>query len=259
MRHSYRNILDDLQVGVTDYIRKMVDEGREIRWTSDNFDFRILTNIVISGYKNSDMHWICQYITFDRVSSAHLDDTKPLVEDMTKFENKEYLLSKSELEKMRQEYIVLVSRILLNFFPCLKVIKNVVPNHIEHEFSKEMAEKSEIINLPVVPFNQNKTADVCKYLEYVTDVLYDIHRKSEDDTTDTEDPGHTPSSNEMAARKSEILKGVKVPLFGDLLGRERLTGAKKTRAGCNFSSDKFEQVVEVPAVWHAKQFFLSVS
>ena len=122
-----------------------------------------------------------------------------------------------------------------------------------------MAEKSEVINLPVVPLNQNKTADVCKYLEYVTDVLYDIHRKSEDNTTDAEDLGHTPSSNEMAARKSEILKGVKVPLFGDLLGRERLTGAKKTRAGCNFSSDKFEQVVEVPVVWHAKQFFLSVS
>ena len=64
-----------------------------------------------------------------------------------------------------------------------------------------------------------------------------------------------PKANEMPARKSEILKGVKVSLFGDLLGRERLTGAKKTRAGCKFSSDKFEQVVEVPAVMHAKQFF----
>ena len=135
------------------------------------------------------------------------------------------------------------------------MIKNVVPNHIEHELSKEMAEKSEIINLLVVPFHQNKTADVCKYLKYMTDVIYDIHRKSEDDKIDAEDPGHTPSSNKMAARKSEILKGVIVSLFGNFLGRERLTDANKTKARCNFSSDKFEQVVEVPAVWHGKQFF----
>ena len=69
----------------------------------------------------------------------------------------------------------------------------------------------------------------------------------------------TPSSADVAAKKSEVLQGVKVPLVGDLLGRERLTGAKKTRAGCDFASDRFVQLVEVPAVWHAKQFFLSVS
>jgi hypothetical protein len=69
----------------------------------------------------------------------------------------------------------------------------------------------------------------------------------------------TPSSAETAAKKSEVLQNVKVPLVGDLLGRERLTGAKKTRTGCDYSSDRFEQIVEIPAVWHAKQFFLSVS
>jgi hypothetical protein len=249
--------LDDLQDGVMDYIKKMVKEGKEIRWTFDNFDFNILTNIIISGYKNSDMHWICQYITFDRVPSSHLDDSKPLVEDISKFENKEYLLSKSELQNTRFEYIVLISRILLDFFPCLKVIKNVVPSHIEHVFSKEMAEKSEVINMPVVPFNQNKTADICKYIEYVTEFLYQVYRDASEDEPECLD--ETPSSAETAAKKSEVLQNVKVPLVGDLLGRERLTGAKKTRTGCDYSSDRFEQIVEIPAVWHAKQFFLSVS
>ena len=80
-----------IQDGVTDYLKKMIKEGKEIRWTFDNFDFNILTNIVISGYKNSDMHWICQYITFDRIPSSHLDDSKPLVDDISKFENKKHL------------------------------------------------------------------------------------------------------------------------------------------------------------------------
>ena len=259
VRHSFRNILDDLQYGVTDYLKKMIKEGKEIRWTFNNFDFNILTNIVISGYKNSDMHWICQYITFDRIPSSHLDDSKPLVDDISKFENKKYLLSKCELQSMRYEYIVLISRILIDFFPCLKVIKSVVPSHIEHAFSKEMAEKSEIINMPVVPFNQNKTSDICRYMEYVTDFLYNIYREPSDDEATEPGVNEAPSSADVAAKKSEVLQGVKVPLVGDLLGRERLTGGKKTRAGCDFASDRFLQLVEVPAVWHAKQFFLSVS
>ena len=31
VRHSFRNILDDLQDGVTDYLKKMIKEGKEIR------------------------------------------------------------------------------------------------------------------------------------------------------------------------------------------------------------------------------------
>ena len=52
--------------------------------------------------------------------------------------------------------------------------------------------------------------------------------------------------------------GKKIPLFGDLLGRERATGAKKTRAGCDHQCEKFENIVEAVAIWHAKQSFLGV-
>lgn len=54
------------------------------------------------------------------------------------------------------------------------------------------------------------------------------------------------------------MQNVKVPLGGDLLGRERVTGAKKTRLGCDLRSDQFQSIVETPALWHAKQAFLKV-
>ena len=50
-----------------------------------------------------------------------------------------------------------------------------------------------------------------------------------------------------------------MPLVGDLLYRERVTGAKKTQAGCDLPTDRFEHIIEAPAVWHAKQSFLCVS
>lgn len=66
------------------------------------------------------MHWIAQYVTFDRVSSGHLDDSKPIVPDINDFANASYLLNKEELQQQRSEFIILVGRVLLQFFPATK-------------------------------------------------------------------------------------------------------------------------------------------
>lgn len=70
-----------------------------------------------------------------------------------------------------------------------------------------------------------------------------------------------PPLSDSGANQSQdsVLKEVRVPLAGDLLGRERVTGAKKTRLGCDSTVERFENIVECPALWHAKQSFLSVS
>ena len=39
-----------------------------------------------------------------------------------------------------------------------------------------MAEKSCIIGLPVVPYNQNKISDVCQYLQWLQDLLYKVFK-----------------------------------------------------------------------------------
>ena len=52
---------------------------------------------------------------------------------------------------------------------------------------------------------------------------------------------------------------MKVPLAGDLLGRECVTGAKRVRMGCDQPEERYDNIVETPALWHAKQAFLKVS
>lgn len=49
-----------------------------------------------------------------------------------------------------------------------------------------------------------------------------------------------------------------MPLAGDLLGRERVTGAKRARMGCDQREERYENITETPALWHAKQAFLKV-
>ena len=97
----------------------------------DNLDFKVLVNIILQNHCHSDMHWIAHYVTFDRVPSDHLDDSKP-ISDGTRFENIEYLVCQSELEKLRSDFIVLVARILAEFFEFMEPLKSAIPKHIQH-------------------------------------------------------------------------------------------------------------------------------
>ena len=116
-----------------------------------------------------------------------------------------------------------------------------------------MAKKSCIVGLPIVPYNQTKHSDVCQYLEYLENFLADVFRpESEPDISGEE------KNVEKAKQRERILEGIELPLCGDLLGRERVTGAKNTRMGCDYSTERFDNIIENVAQWHTKQSFLAV-
>lgn len=78
--------------------------------------------------------YLAVLIPTDRIPSNHLDDRTPLVTDIDQFENKEYLLSKHELGKLKSDFTTLVSRVLVEFFPCLKFLNDDICKHIPHRY-----------------------------------------------------------------------------------------------------------------------------
>ena len=66
---------------------------------------------------------------FDKIPSNHLDDTRPIKTNIEDLEKKEYLLSKAELDKMKSDFTILVTRVLVQFFPCLSYLKDDVCKH----------------------------------------------------------------------------------------------------------------------------------
>lgn len=127
------NLMDDVGSNNVKDLQKLVEsEGDQLRIVFDNFDFRVLANVSLPNHKNADMHWIAQFATFDRIPSNHLDDSKPLVSNINEFENKEYVLTKDELTKMKSDFTVLVARVLVEYFPCLLFLKDDVCQHIPH-------------------------------------------------------------------------------------------------------------------------------
>ena len=90
-RESFRNIMDDVASDLKNEMKELVKSKGKPQMVFDNFDFKILANIVLPNHRNSDMHWIAQFMTFDRFPSDHLDDATPMVSDVKLFDNKEYL------------------------------------------------------------------------------------------------------------------------------------------------------------------------
>jgi hypothetical protein len=124
--------MDDVGGNLVDDTKKLVSTNGQLRIVFDNFDFKVLANIILENHRNSDMHWIGHYITFDRIPSDHLDDAKPQVSDINQFENKNYLLTDDELQKMNYDFIILVMRVLVEYRPCLEHLKSSVCQHIPH-------------------------------------------------------------------------------------------------------------------------------
>ena len=134
-RDGYRLIMDDMGAELIGSIRKYVGTGLEPRIVFDNLDFKILANVILQNHRNSDMHWIAHFLTFDRVSSENLDDSRPQIANVGDFELVEYLLNKSELEKLCSDFIVLVARVLAEFFSFMaKLGGSVIPKHISHRY-----------------------------------------------------------------------------------------------------------------------------
>ena len=104
-RDGYRLIMDDMGAKLIGSIRKYVATGLEPCIVFDNLDFKILANVILQNHRNSDMHWTAHFLTFDRVSSENLDDSKPQKANVEDFELVEYLLNKSELEKLCSDFM----------------------------------------------------------------------------------------------------------------------------------------------------------
>ena len=113
-------------------VKQLLQTNSSLRIAFDNLDLTVLANIILKSHRNSDMHWIGHYVTFDRFPSSHLDNTHPLVASINELNNTDYLLSENELTKLKSDFTVLVARVLVQFFTCLSHRKSAVAIHIPH-------------------------------------------------------------------------------------------------------------------------------
>jgi hypothetical protein len=98
-----------------------------------------------TDHQTEDVHYLTVSATTNRVNGNHLNSLTP--EDGLKdMYNGLCIPNQLEQSAQRENYISLVERIIVNNVPCLSFFKDVVVQHIPHQFSAEVRSPTETVS-----------------------------------------------------------------------------------------------------------------
>ena len=130
------------------------DKGRKI--TFDNFDIYQEVHHMTEQNQNKDKHYVTVMSTENRISGAHLRRNEP-IGDISTLENGKCVPNQIEHQKQKENYVVLVSRILTANIQCLKHLEEVVLKHIPHRYHKETAQATDTVSYFILSGLQRNT------------------------------------------------------------------------------------------------------
>ena len=166
LSHGRRDVLLKLLGGhFSDKVVQRIRAGSVFRGTGDNWDLKVLKGHMRKDIQNEDLHLFASNLIENRVNFSHLPNVNPKGNILT-FPRHNFSLTVNEWKKYAEAGKILVGRVILEFFLKFKWIKSVLPTHIPHQYSEEMAKKSNIVSLPILNANETKYEDCVQILRH---------------------------------------------------------------------------------------------
>ena len=231
---------------------------------------KILPRDMLSTHQNTDLHYFASNLIVERVPCDNLSTTSPQ-KDIISLPNSTFLLSSAEATKLREDFKVLVARVLVTNIPQLSFLKSIVPQHISHKYQQEMAKKSTIIPLPMQMKDEKKYEDVVDILDSYEQELEDIYVRAgvvrKPNGPEQEQPARITSGESATPAAAHFnkddtndhMKGISVPFGGDQMTRVRFAGAKDLRAGAHTAKQRFDYCSPfVSELFHTNMAYVQV-
>lgn len=272
---SKSKLLDIIGGHFADKVIEQVKEGKRLQGTGDNWDIRINAHDMRSTHQNVDLHYFASNLIVERIPIDPQLSTVSPRRDIKTISNTVFLLSDDETRKLREDFKVLVGRVLVANIKSLSFMKSVIPLHIPHRFQKEMAQKSIIVPLPLQLKDEKKYDDVVDILSFYEDSTEEIYTKAgiivnpPNNVRPAEPRGSLagsasapdqPGAHVNRRDADDHMSEVSVPFGGDQLTRVRFAGAKDLRAGAHTAKDRFDHCSPfVAEPFHTKMSFLQVT
>ena len=244
----------------------IIKAGGSLRGTGDNWDLKILKSLR-KLVNNEDLHLMASNLIENRVDCKHLDNS---IHNTKAIKRETFSPSKQEWERYIYTSKVLIGRIIVQFLTKLSFFKNIIPEHITHRYSDQMAKKSNIIPLPIIDANETNYAEVVPILRTYEKWIAEIYHEAGhlenipqiDDTyqitSNKASPGQTMAHTIFT--EDDPMKEMKIVFSGDQLTRVRFAGGKDLLAGAHTPSDRFEHCSPFKiAMWHCKASLLQHS
>ncbi len=110
----------------------------------DNLDMYVKVKHMSSDRQNKSIHWFAMNAIQDRVSPEchNWSNTDEKMKPILEVENSEFLPSSEDNDKLLQDFLPLVARVLVDKVPDLKCLEGTIIKHIPHQYSQEMKRKS---------------------------------------------------------------------------------------------------------------------
>lgn len=229
---SYRETLDLMdEVGKlhTVPIQKWIREGTIFKFWGDNVNKQCRVRDYRSDHHGEMVNMYSILAGRSRTSAQDLLHTGSL-SDLTEVSVDSFLPQRRDIFVIKSNLVVLVSRILVQYFPALKFLSGVVPKHIRHKYSSEMAKKSEVVVLDILLKNETEHKDMLDIMHTMQDYLGDGY-----------------------PQERRILSG------GDHLTCERQIGAQRHMMDGNTQQERLEILEPVVEDWHCQLCIITVS
>lgn len=112
----------------------------------DNLDWIRRPSIYSSDKDTETIHWFNLLAYDNRVVDWGLPDKDP-IKNIMDLENSTFIPSPQEHSQLKDEFVVLVLRILTKHCKYFQQFANIVPVHIPHPYRKEMSCQSQVVSM----------------------------------------------------------------------------------------------------------------
>ena len=107
----------------------------------DNIDVHVQRRNMTMDSQNRDFHWINHQMIENRVSGAMLNSTEPK-NYLPNVSNLQFIPMLEDQQRQGHNYIILTSRILLEYFEALSPLAEACIQHVPHKYSQAMSQKT---------------------------------------------------------------------------------------------------------------------
>ena len=123
-------------------LKKWISSGLPIKFIGDNVDKRKDVRDIRSNHHHSLVHMYSLLVIRPRAYDSSLSTTGS-TENLHKLDASSFLPTAEEINAIKINLTVLAGRTLCAYIKCLNQCAEVVPQHIPHQYSDSMAEKSD--------------------------------------------------------------------------------------------------------------------